>query len=79
MADGYYDAKDKVLEDITTKGLEPNVVTWWVNCPIRMRLIPTGSPTTLDVRAGKADRGSGGSIYRTGGPTTRWVRTVMLH
>ena len=40
MADGYHDAKDKVLEDITTKGLEPNVVTWWVNCPIRMRLIP---------------------------------------
>jgi chromatin structure-remodeling complex protein RSC7 len=60
-----------VLEDITAKGLKSGDLVGELPDPNAPH--PTGDATTLAAGAagaGKADRGSGGGIYRAGGPTT---------
>ncbi|KAF8718931.1 hypothetical protein AX14_011654 [Amanita brunnescens Koide BX004] len=69
VVDDYYE--DKVLEDITAKGLKPGDLVGELPDPNAPH--PTGDPTALGAGAagaGKAERGSGGGIYRAGGPTT---------
>ncbi|KAK2460792.1 hypothetical protein APHAL10511_007262 [Amanita phalloides] len=70
VIDDYYE--DKVLEEITAKGLKPGD-------PVGELPDPNAPHHTSEAAnlggaggagAGKAERGSGGGIYRAGGPTT---------
>src|SRR6266550_1957490 len=68
VVDDYYE--DKVLEEITAKGLKPGDLVGELPDPNAPH--HTGDPTALGAGAGagKAERGSGGGVYRAGGPTT---------
>jgi chromatin structure-remodeling complex protein RSC7 len=70
VVDDYYE--DKVLEEITAKGLKPGDLVGELPDPNAPH--HTGDPTGLGgaggAGAGKAERGSGGGVYRAGGPTT---------
>ena len=67
MTDDYYE--DKVLEEITAKGLKPGELVGELVDP-NAAAAAAAAAAADSALGGKADRSGGPGMYRAGGPTT---------